>query len=64
MSDFYTFRFILQLILHEGNATVNIVETNPFKHLIHLSLNVVPGNDEAVKTFLSECLREYKVCSL
>ncbi|XP_067928875.1 spindle assembly abnormal protein 6 homolog [Watersipora subatra] len=53
-------KFILQLSLQDGKATLNVVETNPFKHLTHLSLQVVPGNDEAVKTFLSECLRDYK----
>lgn len=55
------FRFILQLVLADGFATLNIVETNAFKHLIHLSLKVLPGSNEAIKTFLSECLREYKV---
>lgn len=49
--------------MNDGSAVLNIVETNPFKHLVHLSLNVVPGNDEAIKTFLSECLRDYKVCT-
>lgn len=60
MLGFHCFRFILQLLLKDGSATLNVVETNPFKHLIHLSLNVLPGNDEAIKTFLSDCLREYK----
>jgi len=42
-------------------ALLNVVETNPFKHLIHLSLRVLPGNDTAIKSFLAECLREYKL---
>lgn len=57
----FFFRFILQLIMDDGHSTLNIVETNPFKHLVHLSLRVVPGNDTAIKNFLSECLRDYKV---
>ncbi|KAF6017422.1 SASS6 [Bugula neritina] len=53
-------KFVLQLIISDGFSTLNIVETNPFKHLIHLSLKVLPGNDAAIKSFLSECLRDYK----
>ena len=50
--------------MNDGYSTLNIVETNPFKHLIHLSLKVLPGDDAAVKRFLSDCLQEHKVSAL
>nr|XP_044994775.1 spindle assembly abnormal protein 6 homolog isoform X2 [Jaculus jaculus] len=55
-------RFLLQLvspaaILDNSPAFLNIVETNPFKHLIHLSLKLLPGNDVEIKKFLAGCLK-------
>ncbi|KAH3730971.1 spindle assembly abnormal protein 6 homolog [Dreissena polymorpha] len=41
-------------------ATLNIVETNPFKHLNHLSLKFVPGSDADVKKYLADCLKQFK----
>ena len=41
-----------------GCALLSIIEANPFKHLTHLSLRFVAGNDVAVKKYLAECLRE------
>lgn len=32
-------------------------ETNPFKHLTHLSLKLLPGNDVEIKKFLASCLK-------
>ncbi|KFO26882.1 Spindle assembly abnormal protein 6 like protein [Fukomys damarensis] len=55
-------RFLLQLvssaaILDNSPAFLNVVETNPFKHLTHLSLKLLPGNDTEIKKFLAGCLR-------
>ena len=44
-------------------AMLNVVETNPFKHLTHLSLKFVPGSDTDVKKYLADCLKQFKVCS-
>ena len=43
-------------------AMLNVVETNPFKHLTHLSLKFVPGTDADVKKYLADCLKQLKVC--
>lgn len=40
---------------------LNVVETNPFKHLTHLSLQFVPGNDADVKKYLASCLKKTMV---
>ena len=45
-------------------ATLNVVETNPFKHLNHLSLKFVPGSDSDVKKYLADCLKQFKVSFL
>lgn len=55
-------RFLLQLvspaaILDNSPAFLNVVETNPFKHLTHLSLKLLPGNDVEIKKFLASCLK-------
>ena len=62
-----TCRFILHLV-SQGNyngdrstAMLNVVETNPFKHLTHLSLKFVPGSDSDVKKYLADCLKQFKV---
>lgn len=39
-----------------GHASLNVIEINPFKHLYHLSLNFMPGNDADVKKYLANCL--------
>ncbi|XP_078656679.1 spindle assembly abnormal protein 6 homolog [Branchiostoma floridae x Branchiostoma belcheri] len=57
-------KFLLQFV--SGNSTdrgcahLNIVETNPFKHLTHLSLRFAPGNDTDVKKYLAVCLKNLK----
>ena len=44
-----------------GNeATFNLVETNQFKALTHLSLKFKQGNDEAIKKYLSGKLKDAK----
>ncbi|KAM9378877.1 spindle assembly abnormal protein 6 homolog [Phaethornis superciliosus] len=55
-------RFLLQLvssasILDHTPVLLNVVETNPFKHLTHLSLKFLPGNDAEIKKFLASCLK-------
>ncbi|XP_075040154.1 spindle assembly abnormal protein 6 homolog [Mixophyes fleayi] len=55
-------RFLLQLsssgaVLGSSPAQLDVVETNPFKHLTHLSLRLLPANDMEVKTYLATCLR-------
>ncbi|NWW93530.1 SAS6 protein, partial [Rhynochetos jubatus] len=58
-------RFLLQLVspasvLDHMPVSLNVVETNPFKHLTHLSLKFLPGNDAAIKKFLASCLKGLK----
>ena len=62
------FRFLLQFTItgsnFNGNGQLDVVETNPFKHLIHLSLKFLPGNDEEVKKYLASCIKILKVNSI
>ncbi|XP_012936555.1 spindle assembly abnormal protein 6 homolog [Aplysia californica] len=56
-------KFVLQFI--EGGSAIsacnmNIVETNPFRHLNHLSLKFLPGSDGDIKTHLVTCLKQLK----
>ncbi|KAG7327450.1 hypothetical protein KOW79_009056 [Hemibagrus wyckioides] len=58
-------RFLLQLsspssALNQGSANLNIVETNAFKHLTHLSLKLLPGSDVEIKKYLATCLAGMK----
>ncbi|XP_043920154.1 spindle assembly abnormal protein 6 homolog isoform X2 [Protopterus annectens] len=58
-------RFLLQLVtaspaLDHMPASLDVVETNPFKHLTHLSLRLLPGNDNDIKKYLAGCLRNLK----
>ncbi|XP_073227377.1 spindle assembly abnormal protein 6 homolog [Porites lutea] len=54
-------KFLLQFVvgsgLDQGIATLHVVETNPFKHLTHLSLKFLPGSDAEVKKYLADCLK-------
>ncbi|XP_075048022.1 spindle assembly abnormal protein 6 homolog [Mixophyes fleayi] len=59
-------RFLLQLLTSSNgmdcmSANLNIIETNPFKHLIHLSLKLLEGNDSDVKTYLANCMKNLKL---
>ncbi|XP_071811056.1 uncharacterized protein [Apostichopus japonicus] len=55
-------KFILQLSKvdqsEQSLAELAIIETNPFKHLTHLTLKVKPGSDTEVKRFLAKCLKQ------
>ncbi|KAM4709270.1 spindle assembly abnormal protein 6 homolog [Discoglossus pictus] len=64
-------RFLLQLLTSSNGldcmpASLNIIETNPFKHLTHLSLKLLAGNDSDVKKYLATCMKNLKLenCTL
>lgn len=59
--NFVCCRFILQLVANSNSAILNIIETNPFKHLVHLALKFLPGTDCEVKKYLADCLKLAKV---
>ncbi|KAJ3056666.1 Spindle assembly abnormal protein 6 [Rhizophlyctis rosea] len=41
-------------------STFNIIETNTFKHITHLSLHFIPGNDIAIRQYLATLVKDYK----
>lgn len=58
-------RFLLQLsssssTFDHSPSNLNIVETNAFKHLTHLSLKLLPGSDTDIKKYLASCLSSVK----
>lgn len=55
-------KFVCQLLADPSNeyATLSVVETNSFKHINHLSIKVIPGNDSTVKHYLAELVKECK----
>ncbi|KAK7100422.1 spindle assembly abnormal protein 6 homolog [Littorina saxatilis] len=59
-------KFVLHFTMNSmGNgerstAVLSVVETNPFKHLIHLSLKFVSGSDSDIKKYLADCLKQLK----
>ncbi|XP_016397851.1 spindle assembly abnormal protein 6 homolog [Sinocyclocheilus rhinocerous] len=58
-------RFLLQLTsassaFDRSPSNLNIVETNAFKHLTHLSLKLLPGSDTDIKKYLATCLSTVK----
>ena len=59
-------KFIVHLVTNGNSdcstASLNVIETNPFKHLTHLSLKFLPGMDADVKEYLADCLKNLKVC--
>ncbi|MCG8624488.1 MAG: hypothetical protein MJE68_21155 [Proteobacteria bacterium] len=44
-----------------GPSVLNVVETNPFRHLNHLSLKFISASDIYLKKYLAECLLGLKV---
>ena len=57
-----TCRFLLHLVCGSGSAAqLEMIETNPFKHLTHLSLKLVAGSDAALKKHLAQCVKTLKV---
>ncbi|KTG35814.1 hypothetical protein cypCar_00020688 [Cyprinus carpio] len=58
-------RFLLQFTsassaFDHSPSNLNIVETNAFKHLTHLSLKLLPGSDADIKKYLATCLSTVK----
>ena len=59
-------RFILELVCTDGgrlgssSSTLNVIETNSFKHLTHLALKFLPGSDSDVKKYLADCLKKFE----
>lgn len=58
-------RFLLELLCpspvsDRSAANFNVVETNVFKHLMHLSLKLLHGTDADIKKFLAVCLSALK----
>uniref|UniRef100_A0A671TAS2 Spindle assembly abnormal protein 6 homolog n=1 Tax=Sinocyclocheilus anshuiensis TaxID=1608454 RepID=A0A671TAS2_9TELE len=58
-------RFLLHLTsassaFDRSPSDLNIVETNAFKHLTHLSLKLLPGSDTDIKKYLATCLSTVK----
>ncbi|KAJ1207268.1 hypothetical protein NDU88_002659 [Pleurodeles waltl] len=57
-------RFLLQLVTSSArdctSANLNVIETNPFKHLTHLSLKLLAGSDSDVKKYLAACIKYLK----
>ncbi|EPZ35149.1 NAD(P)-binding domain-containing protein [Rozella allomycis CSF55] len=50
-----------QFVQQDGNIShLNIIETNSFKHITHLSLKLVQGNDTAIKNYLASLTKFYK----
>ncbi|EFJ36631.1 spindle assembly protein, partial [Selaginella moellendorffii] len=54
-------RFLAVLNVRTGDSTLNVVETNQFKHVNHISLCFRQGNDATVKSYLAARLGDYKV---
>lgn len=59
-------RFIAQLTSDPSAkyATFSVVETNTFRNITHISLQFIPGADTAIKQYLAQLVKDYKVCSL
>ncbi|XP_069128763.1 spindle assembly abnormal protein 6 homolog [Argopecten irradians] len=59
-------KFVLHFVSQSsvgGDRTMsmlNVIETNPFKHLTHLSLKFFPGTDSDVKKYLADCLKQLR----
>lgn len=51
-------KFVLNFVTStaDGVGHLNVIETNPFKHLVHLSLRLVAGSDSDVKKHLAQRL--------
>ncbi|XP_054706582.1 spindle assembly abnormal protein 6 homolog [Uloborus diversus] len=59
-------KFILTFNVNDrlGNisspSNLDVIETNPFKHLTHLSIKLVVASESAVKQYLVSCFRNLK----
>ncbi|XP_012252591.2 spindle assembly abnormal protein 6 homolog [Athalia rosae] len=53
-------KFLLLLAEEAGDWTFKLVETNNFKHLCHLSLNIAPSSDADIKTHMAMKIKQLK----
>ncbi|KAI8804521.1 hypothetical protein BJ742DRAFT_823905 [Cladochytrium replicatum] len=54
-------KFLSQLTTDgAARAAFSVIETNSFKHITHLSLQFIPGNDAAVKQYLATLVKSFK----
>jgi spindle assembly abnormal protein 6 len=55
-------KFVCKLISEPASdhSIFNIVETNSFKHINHLSLSFIPGDDGTIKQYLAHIVKEFK----
>lgn len=53
-------KFLLLLAEEGADWTFKLVETNNFKHLCHLSLNIAPSSDSDVKTHMAMKIKQLK----
>ncbi|KAJ3159150.1 Spindle assembly abnormal protein 6 [Geranomyces michiganensis] len=55
-------KFIAQLTTEGAveHAVLQVVETNRFRNITHISLKFTPGNDAAVKQYLAQLVKDYK----
>lgn len=53
-------KFLLLLAEESGDWNFKLVETNNFKHLCHLSLNISPASDSDLKTHMAMKIKQLK----
>ncbi|KAJ3218845.1 Spindle assembly abnormal protein 6 [Dinochytrium kinnereticum] len=55
-------KFLAQLSSYSNADTVlfSIVETNSFKHITHISMKLIRGNDSSVKVHLADLIKQHK----
>ncbi|XP_031834553.1 spindle assembly abnormal 6 isoform X2 [Nomia melanderi] len=53
-------KFLLLLAEENGEWILKLVETNNFKHLCHLSLNISPASDTDLKTHMAMKIKQLK----
>ena len=53
-------RFIATLVATNGGGMFSVVETNNFRQLYHISLQLRAGNDVAIKRYLAAKLKDFK----
>ncbi|KAI8816847.1 uncharacterized protein EV422DRAFT_544221 [Fimicolochytrium jonesii] len=54
-------KFVAQLTSDLDYATFQVIETNNFRNITHISLKFIPGNDDAVKRYLAKLVKELKI---
>eukprot|EP01052_Picozoa_sp_SAG31_P051489 SAG31_NODE_12243_length_956_cov_1.180863_1_plen_193_part_01 len=56
-------RFLATLVCAGGEGVFSVVETNNFRQLYHISLQLRAGNDVAIKRYLAAKLKDFKTRS-